>query len=102
MTPDQGGGYNSKELLPLDGDVFREFLMGLPLVVKPLPLEVGTTAKTSRRICVQVQVVGVDSTWVTEVRTAVPVRKEGLPPNDISQSFLGSGGCGGEVVGLWC
>ena len=52
MTPGQGSSYYGEELLPLNGYLFGQLLMGLPLMVEPLSLEVGSAPKTSRRICV--------------------------------------------------
>ena len=44
-------------------------------MVEPLSLEVGSTAKTSRCVSVEVQIV------------SIPIREKGLPPGDVCHSL---------------
>ena len=64
----------------MDRDVLGQLLVRPPLVVEPLPLEVGSAAQMSRSIGIKVQVMGIS---VDKEGAAIPVWKEGLPPVDV-------------------
>lgn len=56
-------------------------------MVEPLSLEIGSTAETSRCVCVEIQIVSIGCIWVNEKGTAIPIREKGLPPGDVCQSL---------------
>ena len=67
----------------MDRDVLGQLLVRPPLVVEPLPLEVGSAAQMSRSIGIKVQVMGICCISVDKEGAAIPVWKEGLPPVDV-------------------
>ena len=56
-------------------------------MVEPLSLEVGSTAKTSRCVRVEVQMVSIGCIGVNKEGTAIPIRDKGLPPGDVCHSL---------------
>ena len=62
-------------------------LVRFPLVVEPLSLDVGSTAKMSRCVSVEVQIVSIGCIGVNEEGMAIPIREKRLPPGDVCHSL---------------
>ena len=56
-------------------------------MVEPLSLDVGSTAKMSRCVSVEVQIVSIGCIGVNEEGMAIPIREKRLPPGDVCHSL---------------